>query len=49
MDEVNIILLCCGSVIVLLAGCSWYFSDKVSYETCCSMRGYTPVSGFEDI
>ena len=45
MDEVNIILLFSG----IIAGCSWYFSDKVSYETCCSMRGYTPVSGFEDI
>ena len=49
MDEVNIILLCSGVVVGLLAGCSWYFSDKVSHVTCCNMRGYTPINTVEDI
>jgi hypothetical protein len=47
MDEVNIILLCSGVVVGLLAGCSWYFSDKVSNVTCCNM--YTPINTVEDI
>ena len=49
MDEVNIILLCSGIVVGILIGCSWHFSDKVSYETCCGMSGYKPVSGIEYI
>ena len=49
MDEVNIILVCSGVIIALIASASWYVSNKVSHVTCCSMRGYTPVSGFEDI
>jgi hypothetical protein len=47
MDEVNIILLCSGVIVSVIIG--WYYSDKVSYQTFCIMRGYTPVSGFEDI
>ena len=49
MDEVNIILLCSGGIIALIAGASWYVSTRVSHITCCSMRGYTPVSEFDDI
>ena len=49
MDEVNIILVCSGVIVSVIIGLGWYYSDKVSYKTLCSMRGYTPVSGFEDI
>jgi hypothetical protein len=49
MDEVNIILLCSGVVVALIIGIGWNVSNKVSYETWYSMRGYTPVNGFEDI
>ena len=49
MDEVNIILMCSGVVLGIIVGCSWYLTDKITYETFCSMRGYTPVRGFEDI
>ncbi len=49
MDEVNIIFLCSGVVMSVIIGLGWYYSDKVTYETWCSVRGYTPVSGFEDI
>jgi hypothetical protein len=49
MDEVNIIFLCSGFVVALIIGVGWRVSNDVSYETCCNMRGYTPVNTVEDI
>ncbi len=49
MDEVNIIFLCSGFVVALIIGIGWNVSNQVSYETCCNMRGYTPVNTVEDI
>jgi hypothetical protein len=49
MDEVNIIFLCSGFVVALIIGIGWNVSNQVSYETCCSINGYTPVSELEEI